>query len=1064
MSSFGGQEGGGGGGKPWRERRPPVSTEKLFDRLPPHSLEAEMSLLGSIMLDPRLLSDVLAIVRKADEFYAESHATIFKSIVEVYDRFNSGDLVQIVESIKDKGQLEAVGGAEYLVKLAESVPSAVNAPHYARIVAEKAKLRKLIDAAGTILYDAYHTGELGPDGAREVLDKAEMAVFEIAQQQQLADPQALKDLLQLEIDRIESQEGKGISGVPTGYLDLDDLLRGMQPGELVIVAARPSMGKCLAFDSEILGSDGSVATIEELFKARDRAIPTLGPDLKFSCRAPSDFIDDGIKPVFEVRTRLGRRVRTTLTHPFLTAHGWMPLSDVAVGDHVAVPARLPIFGTKAMPEHEIKLFAYLIGDGGLTGTCPRFTNSNPRVMGEFEECVRAFGGVGLRDSSTRPGEARSVRVGADQRSVRDARADFASRLSSRLDAGGRTARALAREVGVSPASVTNWRQGKTAPENAIFERICGVLEIEAEEIAPLGLERVRTNTPNPLTLWLSRHGLMGRDSHSKQIPGAVFTLPETQVSLFLNRLFATDGWATVLATGQAQVGYASVNEKLARQVQHLLMRFGIIAKLRQRFVKYNGARRSSYQLDITDQGSIRTFAERIGIFGKEEAVRAAAGATRDRAARSYADNLPLEFWSRIEEAKGELSWAEVARRAGGVTLKPFARTIPRTLVAKIAAAIGSEELRTLAEADVLWDRVESIRCIGEQQVYDLTMDGTHNFVSDDVCVHNTALALNIAEQMATGVSLAGQPASANPVALFSLEMSKSAVTQRLISAKSGIPSQNLRGGHKLTDREYRKLLSACDELAKAPMFVDDTPNMTVLALRARARRLVAQHGVKAIMIDYLQLLTSPGAARESRQVEVSAISRNIKALARELNVPVICLSQLNRASEQREGNKPRMSDLRESGSIEQDADVVILLHREDYYHTQNPEWSLDNPDKVGVAELIIAKQRNGPTGVVKLAWDSSTTRFKNYAGANIQPPPEFAGGGNGAFADAGNQSGGYESPSSAAQGFVEAAPRSAFAPARKTGPIDNHRDGGGPEREAEAPVDEGDDSVGGVPF
>lgn len=571
MSSFGGQEGGGGGGKPWRERRPPVSTEKLFDRLPPHSLEAEMSLLGSIMLDPRLLSDVLAIVRKADEFYAESHATIFKSIVEVYDRFNSGDLVQIVESIKDKGQLEAVGGAEYLVKLAESVPSAVNAPHYARIVAEKAKLRKLIDAAGTILYDAYHTGELGPDGAREVLDKAEMAVFEIAQQQQLADPQALKDLLQLEIDRIESQEGKGISGVPTGYLDLDDLLRGMQPGELVIVAARPSMGK-------------------------------------------------------------------------------------------------------------------------------------------------------------------------------------------------------------------------------------------------------------------------------------------------------------------------------------------------------------------------------------------------------------------------------------------------------------------------------------------------------------TALALNIAEQMATGVSLAGQPASANPVALFSLEMSKSAVTQRLISAKSGIPSQNLRGGHKLTDREYRKLLSACDELAKAPMFVDDTPNMTVLALRARARRLVAQHGVKAIMIDYLQLLTSPGAARESRQVEVSAISRNIKALARELNVPVVCLSQLNRASEQREGNKPRMSDLRESGSIEQDADVVILLHREDYYHTQNPEWSLDNPDKVGVAELIIAKQRNGPTGVVKLAWDSSTTRFKNYAGANIQPPPEFAGGGNGAFADAGNQSGGYESPSSAAQGFVEAAPRSAFAPARKTGPIDNHRDGGGPEREAEAPVDEGDDSVGGVPF
>lgn len=1030
-----------------------------------------MSLLGSILIDPKMLSDVLALIRKPEEFYSEAHAAIFRSAVEVFDRFNSGDLVQIVESIKDKGQLELIGGAEYLVKLAESVPSAVNAPHYARIVAEKAKLRKLIDAAGTILYDAYHTGELGPDGAREVLDKAEMAVFEIAQQQQIADPQQLKDLLQLEIDRIESQEGKGISGVPTGYIDLDDLLRGMQPGELVIVAARPSMGKCLAFDSEIVGADGSIATIQELFKARDRAIPTLDENMKFSCQKPSDFIDDGIKPVFEVRTRLGRRVRSTLTHPFLTVHGWMPLSAVAVGDHVAVPARLAVFGTREMPAHEVKLLAYLIGDGGLTGTCPRFTNSNPRVMGEFEECVDAFGGLRLRDSSTRPSEARSVRVSADEASVRQARSEFAARLRSRLDASGISARALADEVGVSAASITNWRQGKTAPDASAFEKICRVLEVEAEEIAPLGLERVRTNTPNPLTLWLAKHGLMERDSHAKQIPASVFQLPVAQVSLFLNRLFATDGWASVLATGQAQIGYASVNEKLARQIQHLLVRFGIIAKLRQRFVKYKGGRRSAYQLDITDQGSIRTFAERIGIFGKEDAVLGAAKATSSRAARSYADNLPVEFWSRIEAAKGELSWAEVSRRAGDATLKPFARTIPRTLMAKLATALESDDLKKLVSADVLWDRVESIRCVGEQQVYDLTMDGTHNFVADDVCVHNTALALNIAEQMAMGVMTGGYSPAPNPVALFSLEMSKSAVTQRLISARSGIPSQNLRGGHKLSDREYRKLLSACDELAKAPMFVDDTPNMTVLALRARARRLVAQHGVKAIMIDYLQLLTSPGAARESRQVEVSAISRNIKALARELNVPVICLSQLNRASEQREGNKPRMSDLRESGSIEQDADVVILLHREDYYHTQDPDWGLDNPDKMGVAELIIAKQRNGPTGVVKLAWDSGTTRFKNYAGAHIQPPPEFAGGGafgGGQSGGGGNGggdplTGGYDTASAAAASFGAPPVRSAFAPSPRTGPIDNHRDGGGPERDASA-VDEGDDEVGGVPF
>src|SRR5678815_1824292 len=120
------------------------------------------------------------------------------------------------------------------------------------------------------------------------------------------------------------------------------------------------------------------------------------------------------------------------------------------------------------------------------------------------------------------------------------------------------------------------------------------------------------------------------------------------------------------------------------------------------------------------------------------------------------------------------------------------------------------------------------------------------------------------------------------------------------------------------------------------IYIDDMPSLTVLNLRARARRMVAQYGVKVIMIDYLQLMSSPGSSRESRQVEVSAISRGLKALARELNVPVVCLSQLNRASEQREGNRPRMSDLRESGSIEQDADVVMLLHREDYYHSHDP--------------------------------------------------------------------------------------------------------------------------------
>jgi replicative DNA helicase len=330
----------------------------------------------------------------------------------------------------------------------------------------------------------------------------------------------------------------------------------------------------------------------------------------------------------------------------------------------------------------------------------------------------------------------------------------------------------------------------------------------------------------------------------------------------------------------------------------------------------------------------------------------------------------------------------------------------------------------------------------------------------------TAFALNMAEQIAIGgVPVPGAAATRSvPIAFFSLEMSKNAIAQRMLSARSGVSSQALRGGHKIPDDQIRRLMQAAEDLKAAPIYVDDTPNMSVLQLRARARRLVAQHGVKVIMIDYLQLMTAPQAARESRQVEVSTISRGIKALARELNVPVVCLSQLNRASEQREGNRPRMADLRESGSIEQDADVIALLHREDYYHVQDQDWALENPDKVGTAELIIAKQRNGPTGVVRLKWASATTRFENF------DPHAHAPGGSGydQFPEPkGTPSfrGGYSTPSQAAAGFgqvagVEAPPfadpfqnvpagipaRAAITPGKKSGPIEQHRDGGGPDR------------------
>jgi replicative DNA helicase len=199
----------------------------------------------------------------------------------------------------------------------------------------------------------------------------------------------------------------------------------------------------------------------------------------------------------------------------------------------------------------------------------------------------------------------------------------------------------------------------------------------------------------------------------------------------------------------------------------------------------------------------------------------------------------------------------------------------------------------------------------------------------------------------------------------------------LLCSKSGIDSQRLRR-NMLRNEDYRALLAACEAMKTSKVWIDDTPGLTMLSMRSKARRLREQHGIEAIFIDYLQLM-SAGTRSENRQVEVSDISRGIKAMARELEVPVICLSQLSRKSEDRPGHRPQMSDLRESGSIEQDADVVMMLHREEYYHQGDDDWSEANPDKRGLAELIIAKQRNGPTGVVRLTWDSRVTRFRDFS-------------------------------------------------------------------------------------
>jgi replicative DNA helicase len=231
----------------------------------------------------------------------------------------------------------------------------------------------------------------------------------------------------------------------------------------------------------------------------------------------------------------------------------------------------------------------------------------------------------------------------------------------------------------------------------------------------------------------------------------------------------------------------------------------------------------------------------------------------------------------------------------------------------------------------------------------------------------TSFAMNLAEHALLGERL--------PVAVFSMEMPAEQLVMRLISSLGRIDQHKVRTG-RLDDQDWPRLTSAIGMLSDRPMFIDDTPALTPTELRARARRLKREHGLGLVVIDYLQLMQVPG-TRENRATEISEISRSLKALAKELQVPIVALSQLNRSLEQRPNKRPVMSDLRESGAIEQDSDLILFIYRDEVYNE-------DSPDK-GTAEIIVAKQRNGPIGTVRLTFLGKYTRFENYSPETVGP-------------------------------------------------------------------------------
>ncbi len=871
------------------------------ERITPQAPEAEQSTLGAMLIQRDAIARAVEML-VAEDFYREPHRKIFRAIVTLFDKGEPVDLITSTEELRRRGQLEECGGVAYLEALIINCPSAENVESYAKVVGEKSLLRQLLTASDQISGWAY--GEV--EDVNDLIDRSERKIFEIGSKRIGEGFSHIKPLLMQAYDQIERQfVHKGAAtGISTGFYEIDDITAGLQPTDLIILAARPSMGKCLSADSKIVNYEtGELLTIEECVQRRLPKILNLSRTGQLQTTAISDWIDSGVKPVFRVTTRTGRFVDVTGHHPFLTVHGWTPLHDLSVGRKIAVPRSVPVFGSdESWSPERVRLLAYFIAEGGLTGTIPKFTNADPVLVEDFQQAI-------------------------------------ASQFP---------------ELAIKPATKSG---------------------IDFKIVRP---QRGKGMAPNRATAWLREIGLMGKRAEEKFFPATVWTWSRRYLAEFLRVLMSCDG-TIYLLQGSPRIEFAVASEQLARDVQHGLLRFGIIAKLWRK-------KERCWRVEITDPESVLRYQAEIGWVGEKTARYVDETASKQAPKRrSNSGHPPAEVWDLVRAAarRRGLSLTELARRSGEMMVGGYnahtRRGLPAHRLLRYAEILQDPALLRIASPDIYWDEIVAIEPLGERQVYDLTVPDGANFIAQDVCVHNTALCLNIAHHIALKERM--------PVAIFSLEMSKEQLVQRLICSEAGINSRDLRRGF-LQEGDWHKVTNAVNNLYQAPLFIDDTPGASTFEMRAKARRLMAEHGqLGLIVVDYLQLAHWAGKP-ENRVQEISEIARSFKSMARELKVPLIALSQLSRAVEQREDKRPILSDLRESGSIEAEADLVMFIYRPSYYKNKAFKKDKDrdkgqpsaepDPDE-GIAEIIVGKQRNGPVGTIRLGFQPDHAAFTNLA-------------------------------------------------------------------------------------
>ncbi|MEU1752102.1 replicative DNA helicase [Micromonospora matsumotoense] len=702
---------------------PPPPRDGQFDKTPPQDVAAEQCVLGGMLLSKDAIADVVEILKSTD-FYRPVHATIFDAILDIYGRGEPADGITVAAALADSGDLARVGGAPYLHTCMAAVPTAANASYYARIVGERAVLRRLVEAGTRIVQLGYGTAAGGSRDVDDVVDLAQQAVYEITERRVSEDFAILADMLQPTLDEIEAVGAQGgvMTGVPTGFTDLDRLLNGLHPGQLIIVAGRPGLGKALALDT-----------------------------------------------------------------PLATPDGWTTMGEVEVGDLLLAADGTPTTITTAFdvmrgrPCYEVEF-----SDGSV-------------IVADAEH---------LWQTSTRTWAlAPAGGIPAD-----------AARGSAEAGDGVFTTAQIAATLRTGP-------EGR--PRHAVAT--CAPLQLpeRAVPIPPYGLggwlgdgRADPGHLAGSFLATLREIGVLA----DKHIPRDYLRGSEAQRRALLAGLMDTAG--TLTPTGDLR--YTSTSRRLAGDVRELVVGLG-------------------YRCTVTGQPAP----------GRTGTTYTVAFATPDAVFRREP-------------------------RASAEAVRP--RTDPGVRYVVDVRPVASVPVRC-----VTVDNPDHLYLAGRSMI------PTHNSTASMDFARNAAIRANQA------------------AAIFSLEMSKVEIVMRLLSAEARVPLHVLRSG-QLSDDDWTKLARCMGEISEAPLFVDDTPSMNLMEIRAKARRLKQKHDLKMIVVDYLQLMTSPKRT-ESRQQEVADLSRGLKLLAKEVECPVIAVSQLNRGPEQRTDKRPQLSDLRESGCL-----------------------------------------------------------------------------------------------------------------------------------------------------